>query len=119
MTATETTSRTDARRERLAAAIESLVWSDRWTERLASRARFHDYSLGNTMLIAYQRPDATQVAGYRAWESMGRQVRKGEKGIAILAPVVRRVKDDENGESRDVLDDSGRKIVRFRTVYVF
>src|SRR5262249_33643204 len=110
---------TDVGRERLAAAIDSLVSSDSWTKWLESRARFHDYSLGNTLLIAFQRPDATQVAGYKTWQSMGRQVRKGEKGIAILAPMVRRVKDDETGEYRDVLDDDGRRIVRFRTVYVF
>jgi N-terminal domain of anti-restriction factor ArdC len=119
MAMTDTTARVDVGRERLAEAVESLVTSDRWTDWLASRARFHNYSLGNTMLIAFQRPDATQVAGYKAWQSMGRQVRKGEKGIAILAPMVRRVKDAETGESREALDDSGRRIVRFRTVYVF
>jgi antirestriction protein ArdC len=119
MTSTDATSRNDVARERLAEAVESLVSSERWTKWLESRARFHEYSLGNTMLIAFQRPDATQVAGYKTWQSMGRQVRKGEKGIAILAPMVRRAKDDEPGESREQLDDSGRKIVRFRTVYVF
>jgi N-terminal domain of anti-restriction factor ArdC len=119
MTSTEATPRTDVGRERLAAAVESLVNSDQWTAWLESRARFHGYSFGNTMLIGFQRPDATQVAGYKAWQSLGRQVRKGEKGIAILAPMVRRVKDAETGEQSEVLDDSGRRIVRFRTVYVF
>lgn len=114
----DATCKVDVGRERFAAAIDALVSSERWTAWLESRARFHDYSFGNVMLIAFQRPDATQVAGYKAWQSMGRQVRKGEKGIAILAPIVRRVKD-EDGETREVRDDSGRRVVGFRTVYVF
>ena len=54
---------------------------------LAVAARFHTYSPNNVLLIAAQRPDATRVAGYRAWAQLGREVRKGEHGIAILAPV--------------------------------
>src|SRR5215217_6662352 len=47
-------------------------------------SRFHEYSLANTLLIAAQNPDATKVAGYRKWQEMGRQVRKGEKAIKIF-----------------------------------
>ncbi len=118
MAVIDTSSRVDVGRERLAAAVDALVSSDQWAAWLESRSRFRDYSLGNTMLIAFQRPDASRVAGYKAWQSMGRQVRKGEKGIAILAPMVRRI-DDADGEKVDARDDSGRVIVRFRTVYVF
>src|SRR5262249_15236013 len=114
-----TSNTTDVGRERLAAAVDALVSSDQWTAWLESRARFHDYSFGNIMLIAFQRPDATQVAGYKAWQSMGRQVRKGEHGIAILAPIVRRVKDEETGKYQDARDDAGQRVVRFRTLYVF
>src|SRR5215207_4464348 len=63
------------------------TYSTAW---LRVAARFHSYSFSNTMLILAQRPDATQVAGYRAWQSLGRQVDKGERGIQILAPVTRR-----------------------------
>ena len=49
-------------------------------------ARFHRYSLHNVLLIALQKPDASHVAGFRTWQKLGRFVRKGEKGIVILAP---------------------------------
>src|SRR5260370_4546753 len=57
---------------------------------LAAIGRFHRYSLRNVMLIASQKPTATHVAGFHAWQKLGRFVMKGEKGILILAPVVRR-----------------------------
>jgi hypothetical protein len=72
-------------------------------------AKFRRYSLGNSLLIALQRPDATRVAGFHTWRSMGRTVKKGERGIAILAPVV--IKKDDNEEDE--------AIVRYRRVYVF
>ena len=49
-------------------------------------ARFHTYSFNNVALIVAQRPEATRVAGYRAWQALGRQVRKGEKGMVIFVP---------------------------------
>lgn len=103
--------RHDGAREALAKAIDELTTSEGWLRWLESRARFHSYSLNNTLMILTQRPDATQVAGYRAWQSMGRQVRKGERGIAILAPMVCKVTDDEGTE--------GKRVVGFRGVYVF
>jgi hypothetical protein len=77
--------------------IAQLTSSEEWQRWLSVQRRFSRYSWGNTLLIALQRPDATQVAGFHAWLRMGRHVRKGEKGIAILAPILRRVrvKDDE------------------------
>jgi len=80
----------------------------RWLEVLS---RFYDYSLGNQLLIAFQRPDATRVAGFNAWLKLGRCVRKGEKGIAIVVPHVRKVVE-ENGEE-------GRRVTGFGTGYVF
>jgi hypothetical protein len=56
---------------------------------LATMSRFHRYSLHNVMLIALQRPTASRVAGFHNWRKLGRFVRKGEKGIVILAPLVR------------------------------
>lgn len=63
-------------------------------------ARFHSYSFGNILQIARQRPSATRVAGIRAWNELGRFVKKGEKGIQILAPIIghRRKKDTAEQE---------------------
>src|SRR5579875_3042453 len=62
--------------------------SESLTAYLNAMARFHNYSFGNVLSIARQKPDATRVAGIRAWNELGRFVKKGEKGIQILAPVV-------------------------------
>lgn len=86
--------------------------SEALTEYLKAMAMFHDYSFGNIMLIAAQRPDATYVAGFQTWKKLGRFVRKGEKGIAIIAPMVFR-KDDSGG------DGEGEMQLRFRAVHVF
>jgi antirestriction protein ArdC len=58
-------------------------------------ARFHDYSPSNILLIGAQRPDATRVAGIRTWNTLGRRVKKGEQGIAILAPCIYRARPGE------------------------
>ena len=81
---------------------------------LAVMGRFHQYSWGNALLIASQRPAATRVAGFQTWRKLGRHVRKGEKGIMILAPVVvkKRV-DTEDGE------DEQTRVFGFRAAYVF
>src|ERR671919_2702965 len=68
--------------------------SERLTSLLATMARFHRYSLHNVCLIVAQRPTATRVAGFHTWRTIGRFVRKGEKGIAILAPIVRRRREE-------------------------
>ena len=65
---------------------------------LALAARFHRYSARNCLLILAQCPDASRVAGYRAWQAMGRQVRKGETCISILAPVSYTREDEATGE---------------------
>src|SRR5579872_1866600 len=86
--------------ERLREGIINLTNSHAWTSWLDVQRRFHSYSWGNCLLIALQRPDATRIAGYRKWQDMGRQVRKGEKGIVILAPIVNSIKvEDELGNT--------------------
>jgi antirestriction protein ArdC len=88
---------------------ETLRTSEGWQRWLAFASSFTEYSLNNQLLILMQRPEATRVAGYRAWQALGRQVNKGERGIAILAPLTRKVEDDD-GQCTRVL--SGFRIVR-------
>src|ERR1700674_5064969 len=85
---------------RLDQGIADLTTSEAWIHWLDTQRRFHEYSFGNVMLISLQSPDATRVAGFRTWLTLGRHVRKGEKGIAILAPIVHRSKvvDEATGE---------------------
>ena len=66
--------------------IQSLFASEQYADYLRTAAKFHGYSLNNTILIYAQCPGASRVAGYRLWQELGRQVKKGEKGIEILAP---------------------------------
>jgi len=76
----------DSIMQSLESGVEELFTSNRYQEFLKTMAKFHNYSFNNTMLIAMQRPDATLVTSYKNWQSMGRQVMKGEKGITIIAP---------------------------------
>ena len=94
--------------------------SETLTAYLNAMARFHSYSFGNILQIARQRPTATRVAGIRAWNELGRFVRKGEKGIQILAPMIgyRRNRKDAAGEQ----EQEGKPqpmLIGFRPVYVF
>lgn len=116
-----------AAHERLTAAVESLVDGDAWRAMLQVAARFPRYSPNNVLLITVQRPDATAVAGLRTWNTLGRRVRKGEQGIAILAPCTYRQQppaadppaEDAAADGADP-DGSGRRVLRgFRVVHVF
>ena len=89
--------------------------SDALKNYLRVMSRFHRYSWGNSLLIYSQRPDATHVAGFHAWLKMSRYVRKGEKGIVILAPIVGR-KKSANG---DLTEDEETRLFGFRSAYVF
>ena len=96
--------------------------SDQLKAFLATMARFHRYSLGNTLLIMCQRPEATQVAGFHKWKELGRTVKKGEKGIAILAPMLLKNRDQEGDDqagNEPAGDDEKERVLRFRVVYVF
>lgn len=90
----------------LEAGITSILDSDSFAEYLVVMSRFHHYSFGNVMLILAQRSDATQVAGYRKWQELGRQVNKGEKGIKILVPH-KRVVELEEGEETTIVRSFG------------
>src|SRR5436190_21057650 len=72
---------------RLESAVGAIHDSDSFRRFLDAQARFHRYSWANTLLILQQRPDATRVASFRTWQSLGRFVRRGEHGIRIFVPV--------------------------------
>jgi antirestriction protein ArdC len=93
--------------------------SERLLEYLAFQARFHHYSFNNCLLIAIQKPDATFVAGFQRWKELGRFVRKGEKGIVILAPLMKLTRREENAASESGSDESSPRLVGFRATYVF
>ena len=112
-------------KEVIAANVQSLIeqleagHSDALTAYLNAMSRFHNYSLGNILEIARQRPDATRVAGFWKWKELGRSVTKGEKGIRILAPIlsVRRKKREE--AEKDITKQNKAVLVGFRSAYVF
>ncbi|MEW6287076.1 MAG: ArdC family protein [Chloroflexota bacterium] len=108
--------------QRLVQAVDSSTASKELQHYLKAMARFHRYSWWNSILIWLQKPDATLVAGYRKWQELGRQVRRGEKGIVISAPVIRKQKkvdEQPDAEQPDAEQPDEVKVLRFRDVYVF
>ena len=101
-------------------ALEELVaqlengHTEALTAYLKTMSLFSKYSLNNLFLIARQRPDARRVAGYQTWRKLGRYVRKGEKGIAIIAPLVRRKSDEESEET-----PNERVLAGFKIAHIF
>ena len=99
--------------DRLGEGVRAVYDSERWESWLRSLSKFYDYSLGNTILIAMQMPTATHVASFRSWKrDFNRYVRKGERGIEILVPMLVRDKDEDADEER-------RRLVGFRVGHVF
>ena len=102
--------------EKLQTGIQELYDSEKYRDYLRTMAKFHHYSFNNSLLIWAQRPDATAVAGYRAWQTkFGRTVNPGAKGIMIYEPssykrTLREVVTDEDGNP--VLDKDGNKVTR-------
>ena len=103
-----TSARPNSALERLYTGVTKLLDSRAWQDALRFRTKFHAYSFNNALLIYLQRPDASLVAGYKRWQELGRQVRKGEAGIAILAPIVRRVEGEDK-----------KQVIGFRSARVF
>ena len=101
LTETERSERLEKLHGELSAAVAALTTSGAWLTYLRTMRRFHTYSAQNTLLIFRQRPDATQVAGFGTWKSLGRSVKKGAKGSGIFAPLARKVEvtDDVTGAS--------------------
>ncbi len=105
--------------DQLQESLRELVTSEDWKRALEVASRFHDYSFANTRLIWTQALargfTPTRVAGYRTWQQLGRQVRRGERGLQILAPVIRKVTVDSDEEEAK----EQRRVVGFRVVHVF
>lgn len=95
--------------DRLHQGVTDLMSSHGWQAALNFRSQFHSYSFFNSLLILAQRPNAQLVSGYRKWQQVGRQVRKGEKGITILAPMLR----------KDEHDQEQKTLIGFKEVKVF
>ena len=103
--------------EKLEEGVKAVFDSDRYKEYLQCMSKFHNYSINNCLLIAAQYPAASAVAGYRSWQkNFGRQVKKGEKGIKILAPCKYKVETEEKDENGD---PKLKELTGFRVVTVF
>ena len=118
--------------DKLEEGLKELFESEKYKSYLSTMSKFHNYSFNNTLLIAMQKPEATLVAGYQAWQkNFNRHVNKGERGIRILAPAPYKIKEERDkldpvtGEV--MLDKDGTpqteeveiKIPAFRAVSVF
>ena len=112
--------------------IKELFESDKYKSYLQTMSRFHKYSLNNTILISMQKPDATLVAGFNKWrDGFSRHVKKGEKGIKIIAPTPYKIKKQREKldpqTKAPILDASGKvqteevevQIPMYRVVSVF
>ncbi|MGI2336811.1 MAG: ArdC-like ssDNA-binding domain-containing protein [Dehalogenimonas sp.] len=114
--------------KKLKDSVDGIQQSENFRNFLLTMSKFHDYSIGNLMLIAVQRPDATRVAGFNTWKDLYRWVKKGEKGIAILAPCLppksarmtepSRTTDEKQGDAEEEKREMLRPIY-FKVVYVF
>ncbi len=103
--------------DQLEAGIQELFESDKFKDYLTCMSKFHNYSLNNTLLIAMQRPDATLVAGYKAWQTdHGRYVRSGEHGIKILAPCKYKVTVESEKEDEEPKE---LEYLKFKITHVF
>lgn len=104
--------RVEAAHAQLVTHLETMVTGEDWATFLKLAARFHHYSAGNCMLINMQCPEATKVASFTKWREMGRNVRRGEHGITILAPCRIRIEGEDDEDDRFALRG-------FRAVTVF
>jgi hypothetical protein len=111
------TDQIEASVNQLAAETDEARQSELFKTWLNAMAQFSNYSWNNQILIAFQRPAAStgQVAGFHTWRKLGRHVKKGAKGIAILAPCVYRKTVDETKQDSTTI----KSVHGFRTVYVF
>lgn len=111
--------------ERIENGLAAINTDEDWLKYLSFQSQFYNYSFRNTMLIYLQNPEASFVKGYKAWNKLGRYVKKGAKGLAILAPCYRKVEDFKEPDNESEYQDSeGEKVTKkvisgFRAAYVF
>ena len=111
--------------ERIEKGLEAINTDEDWISFLRFQSLFYQYSFGNTMMIFLQNSDATYVMGYKAWNKLGRYVRKGSKGLAILAPCIKKVEVFKEPENKsEYHDEEGEKEIKrvlsgFRIAYVY
>jgi hypothetical protein len=103
----------------LAAMTDATAKSAMFKDWLRAVSRFHHYSFNNQLLVLLQRPQAQRVAGFHTWKSLGRNVKKGAKGIAILAPCVRKKTAEEADKQRKGERLSEMRLCGFRVTHVF
>lgn len=89
--------------EQLEQAISNIDSNEAWLNYLSFQSRFYNYSFSNMIMIYMQNPKSSYVAGYKAWQRMGRQVKKGEKSIKILAPIRYKVENENTNEKVFIL----------------
>ena len=125
VTSLPSTSKAQTAKEVIAANVKLLIeqleagHSEGLTAYLTAMGRFHNYSFGNILEIARQKPDATRVAGMYAWNQLGRNVIKGQKGIRILAPMIGIRKKKDSEAEKDITKQNQPVLVGFRSAYVF
>ena len=111
--------------ERIEQGLATINTDEDWISFLRFQSLFYQYSFGNTIMIFLQNPEATYVMGYKAWNKLGRYVRKGSKGLAILAPCIKKVEVFKEPENKsDYHDQEGEKETKkvlsgFRIAYVY
>ena len=110
---------------RIEEGLDTINTDEDWLHFLAFQSLFYNYSFRNAMLIYLQNPEASYVKGFKAWNQLGRYVKKGAKGLAILAPCYRKVEDFKEPENKSEYQDSeGEKVIKrvisgFKVTYVF
>ena len=110
---------------RIEEGLATINTDEDWLNYLSFQSKFYNYSFRNAMLIYAQNADAIYVKGYRSWNELGRYVKKGAKGLAILAPCFNKVEDFKEPENKSEYQDSeGEKVTKkvisgFRITYVF
>ncbi len=111
--------------DRIENALTGINSNEDWIQYLYFQSRFYNYSYTNAMLIMLQNPEASFVKGYKSWNQLGRFVKKGAKGLAILAPCIRKVEEFKEPENKaEYHDAKGEKVTKrvisgFKVTYVY
>ena len=111
--------------ERIEEGLATINTNEDWLQYLCFQSKFYNYSFGNTILIYSQNPEASYVKGYKAWNQLGRYVKKGAKGLAILAPCFKKTEVFKEPENKSEYHDAeGEKEIKkvisgFHVTYVY